>query len=257
MSLFVDPPAYTVGSLFSGIGGLDLGMERAGFKTTWFCEKVPYRRKILAQHFPGPQIHHDITTLDHRNVAPVDGLIGGFPCTNISRMGDRTGVDDGAASGLWRDYARLVRALYPRFVFVENVSALFLRGLDRVLGDLAEAGYDAEWTTLSAADVGAPHLRQRIAIVAYRREIGQQKQQAARLYEKRDAGDDDFRRAFARRGVEQWESEPGLARLADGVPGRTLRIAGLGDSAVPQWAEWIGLHIHRFLTNPHVEFVFS
>lgn len=158
--------ALTHGSLFSGIGGFDLGFERAGIKTIWQVEIDGYCRRVLARHFPDAQRFSDIRECGGRNLPTVDILSGGFPCQDISNAGKRAGID-GERSGLWSEYARIIRELRPRYVVVENVAALLGRGMERVLGDLAACGYDAEWQSIRARDVGAPHQRERIWIVAY------------------------------------------------------------------------------------------
>lgn len=157
--------------LFSGIGGFSLGLERAGMETVAFCEISPVCRHLLAHHWPDVPRFDDVTTLTGEQVGPVDVICGGFPCQDISFAGKGAGLA-GERSGLWREYARLVRELRPAFVIVENVAALLGRGLGDVLGDLAALGYDAWWDCIPAAAVGAPHRRDRLWIVAYAR--GQQ-----------------------------------------------------------------------------------
>ena len=154
-----------VGSLFSGIGGIELGFEREGFKTEWFVENNPYCKAILAKRFPNAKIYDDITQLDFASLPKVDVLTGGFPCQDISNAGKRAGIQ-GSRSGLWKYFAKSIRILRPQIVFVENVSALLNRGLDTVLADLAKIGYDAEWHCVPASAVGAPHRRDRIFIIA-------------------------------------------------------------------------------------------
>ena len=163
-----------VGSLFAGIGGFDLGLARAGFEISWQVELDPYCRSVLARHFPEAQRFEDVREVGAKDLAPVDLISGGFPCQDLSAAGRGAGID-GARSGLWAEFARLVRELRPGYVLVENVPALLTgKGkrwdrapVGRVLGDLAEAGYDAEWASLSAREFGAPHLRRRVWIVAY------------------------------------------------------------------------------------------
>ena len=157
--------------LFSGIGGFSLGLERAGMETVAFCEISPVCRHLLAYHWPDVPCFDDVTTLTGEQVGPVDVICGGFPCQDISFAGKGAGLA-GERSGLWREYARLVRELRPAFVIVENVAALLGRGLGDVLGDLASLGYDAWWDCIPASAVGAPHRRDRLWIVAYAR--GQQ-----------------------------------------------------------------------------------
>lgn len=156
-----------VGSLFSGVGGIELGFERArGFTTKWFVERDDYAQAVLRKHWPDAIIYDDVTQVDFGTVPKVDVLTGGFPCQDISNAGKRVGIE-GSRSGLWKEYLRAIRALRPRYVFVENVAALLGRGVDVVLGDLASLGYDAEWHCVSASSVGAPHRRDRIFIIAY------------------------------------------------------------------------------------------
>lgn len=163
-----------VGSLFAGIGGFDLGLERAGMRIDWQVELDPYCRAVLARHFPEAERFEDVREVGAESLCPVDLICGGFPCQDLSAAGRGAGID-GARSGLWAEFARIVRELRPRYVLVENVPALLTgKGkrwdrapVGRVLGDLAEAGYDAEWACLSAREFGAPHLRKRVWLVAY------------------------------------------------------------------------------------------
>lgn len=157
--------------LFSGIGGFSFGLERTGgFKTVAFCEIEPFPRRVLQKHWPEVPIYDDVRTLSAARLAAdgigVDVICGGFPCQDISFAGQGAGID-GARSGLWGEYARLIGELRPSYVIVENVAALLGRGLDRVLGDLAALGFDAEWHCIPASAVGAPHRRDRLWLVAY------------------------------------------------------------------------------------------
>jgi DNA (cytosine-5)-methyltransferase 1 len=154
------------GHLFAGIDGLGLGLEPHGFQPAWFSEYEQAPSKVLAHHYPDVPNHGDITSVDWSKVEPVDVLTGGFPCQDLSYAGKGAGIKEGTRSGLWFEYVRAIRALRPRLVVVENVAALLTRGLDIVLADLHESGFDAEWTTLRASDVGAAHRRQRLFIVA-------------------------------------------------------------------------------------------
>ena len=157
--------------LFSGIGGFSLGLERSGaFKTVAFCEIEPYCQKVLAKHWPKVPIYDDVRTITAERLTAdgitVDAICGGFPCQDISFAGKGAGLE-GERSGLWFEYARIIGELRPRYVIVENVSALLSRGLDRVLGTLASLGYDAEWHCIPASAIGAPHRRDRMWIVGY------------------------------------------------------------------------------------------
>lgn len=180
-----------IGSLFSGAGGLDMAVERAlGARTVWHCELDPSASKVLAHRWPGVPNLGDITAVDWSTVEPVDILAGGFPCQDVSAAGRRAGIAEGTRSGLWAIYAEAINQLRPRLVVIENVRGLLsatahramesaaptlgntgtqpvLRALGAVLGDLADIGYDAQWTTIAASAVGAPHRRERVFIVAH------------------------------------------------------------------------------------------
>src|ERR1700689_2914339 len=123
----------TLGSLFSGIGGFELGFERTGkIKTVWQVEIDDYCRRVLGSHWPAVSRYSDVREVGKHNLRPVDIVCGGFPCQDISNAGKRAGID-GERSGLWSEYARIVRELRPRFVVVENGAALLGRGMERVL----------------------------------------------------------------------------------------------------------------------------
>lgn len=239
----------THGSLFSGIGGFDLGFERAGIETIWEVEIDPYCRKVLERHFPHAKRYEDVRTVGKHNLAPVDIISGGFPCQDISQAGRQAGID-APRSGLWAEYIRIICELRPRFVIVENVSALLADGMGRVCGDLAAGGYDCEWDCLPASAFGAYHERDRVFIVAYpcsvngrpRRGVLQAGEswrtslQSRRLY----------CMAVAERGKRTYtalDGEPRLDRLVHGIPNRMDRARGLGNAIVPQIAEWIGKRI--------------
>lgn len=155
------------GSLFCGIGGFDLGLERAGMQCAWQVEIDPYAQKVLAKHWPDVRRHADVCTFPPKEGDwQVDVICGGFPCQDISYAGKGAGLA-GARSGLWYEFARIIGDLRPRYVIVENVSALLNRGMGEVLGTLASLGYDAEWHVIPASAVGAPHRRERVWIIAH------------------------------------------------------------------------------------------
>lgn len=158
-------------SLFSGIGGFDIGLERAGMQTVAFCEFDPYCQAVLKRHWPEVPIYDDVRTLSadtlrRDGVWPIDVIAGGFPCQDLSYAGKRAGIE-GERSGLWSEFARLIGEVRPRFAIMENVPGLLSAGHGRVLGDLAALGYDAVWDCVPASAVGAPHRRDRVWIVAY------------------------------------------------------------------------------------------
>lgn len=157
--------------LFSGIGGFALAAE-----WTWadeldivgFCEIEKYAQKVLQKNFPGVPIHEDITKLNGKDFKNIDLITGGFPCQDISIAGKGEGIE-GSRSGLWTEMCRIISEVRPRYAIIENVPMLIHRGLERVLCDLTEIGYDCEWQIIGADDVGAWHRRKRIWIVAYPR----------------------------------------------------------------------------------------
>jgi DNA (cytosine-5)-methyltransferase 1 len=157
----------SVGSLFAGIGGLELGLERCGMDVRWQVEIDPWARQVLAKHWPDVERHDDIKTWPKPDTERVDVICGGFPCQDISTAGKGAGLA-GARSGLFFELMRVVRDLGPRYVLLENVSALLGRGMDSVLGELAQVGFDAIWHCVTASSVGAPHRRDRVFIIGYR-----------------------------------------------------------------------------------------
>lgn len=155
----------TFGSLFTGIGGIDLGLERAGWECKWQVENDDFCNEVLRRHWPNTQRYGDITQVEGKDLERVDLLAGGFPCQPVSIAGQRRG--DADKRWLWPEFHRLICQLRPRWVLVENVTGLLSKGFGTVLKDLSTSGYDAEWDTVPAAAVGAPHKRDRIFLVAY------------------------------------------------------------------------------------------
>ena len=235
----------TVGSLFSGIGGIDLGLERAGMSIKWQCEKDPWCRKVLTKHWPEVPKYEDVTTLDAATVEPVDVLAGGFPCQDLSFAGKQAGILEGKRSGLWGEFARLIRTLRPRYVLVENVPGLLIQpGLGVVLRDLAECGYDAEWQVLSARAFGAPHLRKRVWIVAYHNGQHQQEYFGRNKLQKKSR-ESPFRWG---RVSKVWPTtdEPSVGGVAHGLPKRVDRLRGLGNAVIPQIVTFLGERIMEY-----------
>lgn len=240
----------TFGSLFAGIGGFDLGFERAGMVPKWQVEIDPWCRRVLAKHWPHVERKADIRECSGHNLRTPDVLCGGFPCQDVSHSGKRDGIN-GARSGLWFEYSRIIRELQPRYVVIENVPGLLVRGFDAVLGELAQSGYDAEWDCFPASAFGCYHERDRLFIVAYSASLhrdsryllgaGQDWRAQAKFGRLRRMVDATERRERNTR----FELEPRLDRLVDGVPDRSHRLGALGNSIVPQVAEFIGRQIVR------------
>lgn len=262
------------GSLFSGCGGLDLGLERAGFTCAWQCEIDDYATRVLEKHWPHVRRWRDVRDFPPMSELPdtsqhgpqqrvlrsvpepladwrVDLICGGFPCQDISNAGKKAGID-GNRSGLWSQFARVIRILRPRIVVVENVSALLGRGMGRVLGDLADIGYDAEWNCVPAGILGARHFRNRVFIIATasaihdangkpaRRVFGPERQESRRRWEA-------IGNRFSWDGF-LWSDQPGIPRTAHGIPSRVDRHRVLGNAVVPAVGEYIGRRILQSLT---------
>jgi len=270
----------TFGSLFAGIGGLDLGLERAGMTCKWQVEIDEYASQVLEKHWPNVPRWDDVCTFPPK-VADwsVDLICGGFPCQDISLAGKGAGLA-GERSGLFYELIRVVREVGPRIVLLENVSALLVRGINDVLGTLASIGYDAEWHCIPAAYVGAPHIRDRVFIIGC---SNTQREGADRSSETRKPivtsevvqriqqgwvnpsaqgqvsnphpNGNRWSKATridgnqAQQGGEswrdsqrlcRWSSPPGVCRVVDGVPSVLDRLRGLGNAVVPQVAELIG-----------------
>jgi len=158
--------------LFSGIGGFSLAAKWVwgdDLDIVGFCEIESYAQKVLKKNFPGVPIYEDIKKLRGDEFHEIDLITGGFPCQDISSAGRGAGIKEGTRSGLWFELLRVIGDIRPRFALIENVPMLTVRGGTRVIADLADIGYNAEWTIISARDVGARHLRKRIWIVAYPR----------------------------------------------------------------------------------------
>ena len=259
--------------LFSGIGGFSLGLERTGgFKTVAFCEIDPFCQKVLKKHWPEVKQYHDITNAKFtENV----GLVtAGFPCQDISYAGEGAGIT-GERSGLFWYIIRTLCMVGRPKLLLENVAGLLNRGLCTVLGALASFGYDAEWHCIPASAVGAPHIRDRIWIIANANEFndvgsgygagkrcGEQPPPAG-VQRRDNVADSDSGNKYGRcrtlqmggiwsqekikiddikRGIK-WSPEPDVGRVAYGVSDRVDKLRGLGNAVVPQIPEIIGYAI--------------
>jgi DNA (cytosine-5)-methyltransferase 1 len=259
-----------IGSLFAGIGGFELGLERAipGAQTIWQVEKEPFCQSILKKHWPHAQLYDDVCAVGAHNLPPVDILCGGFPCQDISIAGSKEGLN-GKKSGLWFEMRRIISELRPPIIILENVSAILVRGLSSVLADLAALRYDAEWCIASARDFGAPHLRERWFCVAYTNSNGKPistiNAKTLEITNANSANDQKqsihTERLDAQRRIEcgsrknhgihkrnYWQSEiapkPVLCELDDGISKRLARLRALGNAIVPQCSQWIGEQVY-------------
>lgn len=218
-----------VGSLFTGIGGLDLGLERAGMEIRWQVEIDPFCRAVLEKHWPHVPKYGDIREVKGDELETVDLICGGFPCQPVSIAGRRLGEAD--PRWLWPEFARIVRVVRPKYVLVENVPGLLSRGMGNVLGALAEMGYDAEWFVFPAKAVGAAHLRERVFIFAHPPGSGLERCRLSGFFPSAP---------LERITRETLLSESAVVRSRNGVPYYVDRIRALGNAVVPQVAEAIG-----------------
>lgn len=250
--------------LFSGIGGFALGLERTGgFKTVAFCEIEEAPRKVLKKHWPNVPCFHDVRNLNAEKlrangIEKIDIITGGFPCQDISVAGEQKGISSETRSGLWSEIVRLACELRPEFLLVENVTNLLSgpseqcgKWFGRILGDLAEIGYDAEWEVIPAEAVGAPHPRSRIWIVAY----PECTRWEGLIQDNLISGSSKEAYPIPRdRGPDEWcqlASNRAFIRDGDGLPVKMERdrLKGLGNAVIPQIPELIGNAILNEIRN--------
>jgi DNA (cytosine-5)-methyltransferase 1 len=217
--------------LFAGAGGGILGGQLLGHTPVCAVEIEPYNRSVLFQRqrdgiLPWFPIWDDVRTFDGKPWNGIaDVVCGGFPCQDISAVGNGAGLD-GEKSGLWGEMARIIGEVRPCFAFVENSPMLTSRGFGRVLGDLSEMGFDARWGVLGAGKYGAPHHRERIWVLAHNPNVLQHERFRAQLA--------IFGRKIAKSSnVRWWESEPGMGRVADGMADRLDRAYAIGNGQIP------------------------
>jgi DNA (cytosine-5)-methyltransferase 1 len=246
-------------SLFAGIGGMELGLERAGMTLVGQVEIEPYCQRVLARHWPEVPRHDDVRTFPdwwrfgaYPDPRPtVDVVCAGFPCQPFSLAGKQLGTDD--ERWMWPATAAAIRTVGPSYVLLENVSALVRdsRAFGTVLGDLHRLGFDAEWATLRASDFGAPHGRERVYVLAYAARINGEphdRVESSRIWESPIAtrGLSGLALPARRRAAQSWlEREPRVDRLVDGSARVSHRLRCAGNAVVPAVAEHIGELIVR------------
>ena len=236
--------------LFSGIGGFSLGLERSGhFRTVAFCELDPWPRSVLRRHWPDVPIYEDVRDLTAARLRAdgirVDAMCGGFPCQDISSAGKGAGIT-GARSGLWKEYARIIDEVRPKYVFAENSPLLRTRGLGVVLEDLAEMGYHARWGVLGAWHVGAPHKRNRMWVHASNTCL----QPVEKKTNKRE---ESFSKGSEIRHINvsdmRWKPRPAIRRMDDGLAFGLDRLKAIGNGQVPAVAALAFTILKQRLTN--------
>lgn len=248
----------THGSLFTGIGGFDLGAQMSGIPTLWNCEVDPRKRQILARHFPETHQYEDITQMP-QCIPYVDIISGGFPCQNIScantskknkdQYGNIKGIR-GERSALWNHYARIIDGVKPRYIIFENSPLLTRRGLEYVISDLSALGYDLEWQVLSAAAFGYNHLRKRLYGIAYTAGIGRQDytsifRELSQTISARQTRPYPLSTNLQRFGRN---SDFSRVRVDDGLPKRVdaKRIEDCGNAVIPSIAHYLFECIKHF-----------
>ena len=219
---------------FAGIGGFSYAAEKlvGGFETTQFIEINPFCQKVLNKHWSHVPIHDDITTFT-ATPGEFDIITGGFPCQDISVAGLQKGITKETRSGLFYELIRVIRMVRPSYVILENVAAILANGLDIVLGELSEAGYDAEWSIISASSLGAAHRRSRWWLIAYPCRNGLQREVRTKV------SGETWHQKNCRRLNKDWrryETEPTIHRTVDGISNRVDRLKALGNAVVPQVA---------------------
>ena len=270
-------------SLFSGIGGIELGLERTGgFTTVGFCEIDKHCHKVLNKHWPEVPIFKDVNSLCKSDIpGGVDVITGGFPCVDISYAGKSKGLQDEngnrTRSGLWKEYARIIGEFKPKFCIIENVGHLRKNGLGIVLADLSRIGYDAEWYTITADSVGYPHQRERLFIISYPRSerfngnIGEERylqvnqewesQETYTEGEERQSELGEVRQVLSRGTFDRLRSTysderavvSSVRRVTNGTTEgldereRKQRVKQIGNAVVPRIAEIIGRAVLEYI----------
>ena len=234
-------------ALFAGAGGGILGGKLLGWRTVCAVEWEKYPACVLAARqndgiLPPFPIWDDVQTFDGRPwQGIVDVISGGFPCQDILVANANGDGLDGERSGMWKEMARIIGEVRPQYAFIENSPMLTIRGLERVLADLAQMGFDAEWGVLSAADVGANHLRERIWIVAQANMAHTSCKRLQGHGNKRSFDKSKSQSPIARSCVDYrsgtwWQSEPSIQRVVDGMAARVDRLKAVGNGQVPKVA---------------------
>jgi len=208
----------TFGSLFAGIGGIDLGLERAGMTCLWQVELDNYCTKVLEKHWTEVRRYRDVRKCGKRNLEPVDLIAGGFPCQPHSVAGKRRGAADDR--NLWPEFIRIIREARPRYVLAENVPGIVTTYLDQVLSDLESEGYTCWTFNIPACAFDAPHRRERIFIVA---DTDRTRLQERNRNRPRESFASSIKRSW-------WSVEPGVGRRSDGFPSWLERHIGKGMS---------------------------
>jgi len=271
---------WTVGSCFAGIGGFELGLEWAfdahgiDHEVKWQIEQNAFCQRILKKHWPDSVIYDDIKTT--KEIEPVDIMIGGFPCQDISVAGKQKGIEHGEKSSLWFEMLRIIGDIRPRIVVLENVPTIIRVGGAKVVGGLAKIGYNCEWTIISARQFGASHLRKRWFCIAtnsksysddrrINRRLSKEKsswesQHTQTGHSVKDAANTISKHAqipSKRRHPSQpqsrsngqnrqiipnwrnWPTQPAFCGGDDGIPDRVARLRALGNAIVPQCSQWV------------------
>lgn len=220
-------------SLFSGIGGLDLAAEWAGFKTVAFCERDEFCQKVLRKHWPDVRIFDDVRTLDTTELPAIDIVFGGYPCQPFSSAGQRKGASD--ERHMWPHMLDVVRRVKPTWVVGENVKGHIYLGLDEVLDDMENEGFETRAFAIPAGAVKAPHSRERVFVVSYSESNRHRSRGEVRNFCEENGG--SGRRLLPKFTLPDWgDTTPRICRETDGIQNRVDRLRSLGNAVVPQQA---------------------
>ncbi|WP_339803443.1 DNA (cytosine-5-)-methyltransferase [uncultured Marinobacter sp.] len=241
-------------SLFAGIGGIDLGLERAGMRCVGQVEINPFCLQVLQKHWPDVPRWEDVREFPPPGVEIIspDLIAAGFPCQDLSYAQNKPEGLSGERSGLFYEVIRISSVLRPRYILLENVPALLARGMGEVLRNLAEIGYDAEWHCIPVCSLGGPTIRDRVYIIGTlsdSHEQGLEGWDGEVMQERagqRIIGEGGSLEEFSgRSGGRWWKPRPDLCRTSSGVPRRVDRIKSLGNSVSPPVAQFIGEQIMK------------
>ena len=248
-----------LGSLFSGIGGFEIGLMNSipALEVSWQVEQDLFCQRVLKKHFPNSQMFNDVCNVGKDNLEPVDIICAGFPCQDVSIAGKGKGINEGKKSSLWWEVFRITCELRPRILILENTPGLFARGFSEVVGSLSTIGYDSEWSVISAGSQGALHQRDRVFIVCYTDQFNRyasntnseqckeqpmhtftmEKNQRFQIIKSRNS---QKTRIHKRNYWSENKAESPFCSVDDGIPDRLAKLKSLGNAIVPQCAEYVG-----------------
>ncbi len=230
------------GSLFSGIGGFELGAERTNIKTLWSCELNEFCRKILKQHFPETKQYNDIRSVSYPE--SVDIISGGFPCQDISIAGKGNGIT-GTRSSLWFEMYRIIEEIRPTYILIENSPELLKKGFEKILYPLSEIGYNVEWQCLSGYSFGVQQSRERVYVIAYSNSFRQQRKREKSIFSK-SILQRQFQGIYPGWRTRRDIPKPATLRTTHDIPNQMDRTKAIGNSVMPIISKYLFECIKEF-----------